>query len=459
MLLLASCFICLRSSAQSNQKIAPVQQVKLTSDTIYWEIPELNLGRMMRFSKLDSVGVFNNDVEKGQSFTFKMSTAGWTQEFKSSNTQKLVYPLAISKDGASKKLTLIFWPDLSSAIFDDTYRKANNTRISIEIPEVYELCYTAFSIAAMNRAPGSLQLANNTDYYKELVGRFAAQKDHPLITAVQTAISENGNAAFYSLCMDSYSYSFNNQSKLQKSATYTALGSRVKLADNLAMWEDFAAVSGFREFYQSKKNAYQQVADETKKNLSFETGWSWLEKNFSHRVNDYKVVLSPLAGSFYRTNDLLHNGYTEMIFFGNAFDKSSYKNISENAAHLLYQSGYFIAACKNYLIKANTSFKKDAQDKFGDFDVWADAGKEAFNFPGGYELFMEYLSQSCFLLYVKEAFKDEYSTIKFFRDRFMKQRGFKNFDQFLSTLESVYDKSPTRKIEDCIQGLFAGLKP
>lgn len=446
------------SGAQEYEQKAPAERIPLTTDTLYWEIPQLNLGRIMKFSDLDSINVFNNDVEKGQSYSFVLSTEGWKREFKSSNSSKLIFPLELSKNGATKQLKLIFWPDISHAEFNEPYRKANSGQLSFETPESYELCYVALSLAMAGKNTNYYPLNVNSDYYKEIISYFTAFSTHPLIQALQSAIRANGNTAFYSLCMDSYSYSFDAKGQLEKLPRYKNLGNRVRIEEDLALWQDFVKVSGFRKFYEEHAGFYKSMADEAKASLAFNDAWAWTEKNFSYRVNDYRFVLSPLSNSFYRRNELTHNGYAETLLFSHSFDKSSYKNINESSARFLYLSNYFVAGCRNYIQHMKDIDKQAILALFSDYDTWAEVGKEAFNYPDGSALFAEYLAQACFLLYVKQVDKDSYRTVKYLRDRFMKQRGFKQFEKFYNSLEKIYEANERKKLEALINVLLDELK-
>jgi len=347
---------------------------------------------------------------------------------------------------------------MSSADFDESYKSQNNGQVYVEIPETYELSYVAFSIAVGDKAP-NYGINVNSAYYKEVRDYFSPFSAHPLIKALQNALDANGNAAFFSICTDSYTYYFDAAGELQMQLRYKNFANRASFGEDIKLWQDFAKATSFRKFYETHKGLYKDIADNASPGIGFPKAWEWLEGNLDGKVNDYRFILSPLTASFYRKKDLTGNKYSESLLFGHSFDKSSFKNISESAARSLYLSSYFVAVAKNYLAANKTSYGAAITKVFDDFDTWAEMGKDAFNLSDGYALFSEYMAQSMFLLYIREFNKDDFATVKFFRERYMKQRGFKEFAKFYTTIEKLYDtKGTSKSLEKSINILLEELK-
>lgn len=443
-------------SAQKAEQIAPVQVFNLSSDTVYWQIPELNLGNSMKFSDMNASGSFNNDVEKDQHFTFIISSGDIKKEYKTSSTAKLVFPMEFRKDGVSKMLKLIFWPDLSKANYDDAYIKNSNGQLFVAVPEVYELCQVALALTLSSKE-NNYPVSYGSDYYNEVQEHFGAYKNDPLIQYLRTELDANGSSAFYSLSLDAYRYAFDKNDKLTAATQYAQLGSRSVLEGNTGLWEAFSKISGFRDFYAKHASLYNDIITETNAAMPFADAWPWIEKKLNRKINSFRISLSPLTNSFFRRKSFTQNKYSEAIFFGNGFNKSSYKNISEKAAQLLYTSSYFNAAIKSYVPLMAKDQDKAIVEMFSDYDAWAETGRDAFYYPDPKSLFDEYLAQAFFLLYVKEKADGEYRTVKYFRDRFMKQRGFKQFDKFYSALLKVAEAATPDK-EIPISALVEELK-
>jgi hypothetical protein len=445
--------------AQPPQLVSGPHTINLTSDTIYWQIPSLDLGSYLLFSKIDSFSWFNNDVEKDQQYNFILTNGSATTKFTTSPSHKVVEEVVFTRDGMSKKMLFVFWPNLSAAAYSDEYKKKMPGSINFEIPEVYELAYTALGLAVADKN-GNYPLNRSVDYYNEVQAYFAPYKNHPLIAALKKNISLAGGLSFNSLCMDAYSCTIDSNSQIQYIKPYTLLGSRSVLNENLALWEDFAKKSGFRQFYTAHIPYYNSLIKESETALEFNNAWKWIEQNCPGvKTTSYRFVISPVTPYIYKSKKFQADGFSESLFFANAFISSSYKNVNRKSATLLYLSGFFTAAFKNTYSAEDKENAALAEDVFSDLATWAETGKDAFRLPDAKTLFEEYLAQSAFLIYVKATAGADFRTLKFFRTRFMKQKGFKQFEKFYETLQKIWEKQgDVKNIAACVTPLLHALK-
>jgi hypothetical protein len=429
--------------AQETQYSYPPQKIEIFSDSINWEIPQLNLKNILKFSELEALGTFNNDVQKGQNYSFVINTGKIRKEFKISNSQKLIVPLLFTRADVTKELDLIFWPDRSTALFSDTYTKIHENFISYEVPDVYELANIVLSIA-IGEKDNNYPVDFESDYAKDVQNQFGKFNKHPLIMHIKESFEKNGTLAFYSLIADSYGYNFNASGELKEKSEYQYLGTRTSLRDSISLWEDFARKSDFHNFFEQHRKMYTDVSDELKSFVLFENARNWIENNFDKRKYSIKFVASPLS-IFFTFLNFHQSNLTETLFFGCGLNNSSYKNVNKKTAQFLYTKNYFISVLKNYFSLINKPDSIKINDMFGDFDAWAEVGMESYNYKNGQELFDEYLVNACFLLFAKDYSEDDYKVIKFFTDRNMKKRGFKQFDNFTRIFRNYINQEVIRQ--------------
>ena len=80
-----------------------------------------------------------------------------------------------------------------AAVFDESYRKSNRGRISIEVPEVYELVNVALALTETGITSPNL-IYQRSEYYKRLRTWFDPHRRHPAVLALDKALKESVNA-------------------------------------------------------------------------------------------------------------------------------------------------------------------------------------------------------------------------------------------------------------------------
>src|SRR5262245_55609274 len=77
-----------------------------------------------------------------------------------------------------------------AAVFDADYRKLYQGKISVEVPEVYELVNVAIAMTPTGLADRNL-VYHDSDYYAAMRSWFDPYRDHPALAALQEAL-KNG---------------------------------------------------------------------------------------------------------------------------------------------------------------------------------------------------------------------------------------------------------------------------
>lgn len=156
---------------------------------------------------------------------------------------------------------------IKAAVFDDAYKKANEGKTTVEVPEVYELVNVIFALTEYGKTSA---IRKGTDYYSQVIAHFTPYKSHPAVRTVDSLLSKS-TYAYDDLKMNSYSYAFQGD-KLMKSTVYDrrGWGEINKLTPYVPLLEQFAKQSGFRSFFQKHRSYYTSLITDFQKNKDVE---------------------------------------------------------------------------------------------------------------------------------------------------------------------------------------------
>lgn len=336
-----------------------------------------------------------------------------------------------------------------SSNFDKAYQAAHRGLIDVSIPEVYELVNIAIAMAPLNLEENQRYIQTRTKYYSEVKDRFSEFSNHPFVLSINNEIK---TGHYYDMKMNSYSYEF-MRGRIVKKPEYDRTGFPDHYANELdkfvPLMENFARVSGFREFYKDHKSFYHSQEDYFRNDIGLSHMIDWLRKQFpSVRAYDgYKVVFSPLIGGNQSVTWLESNGYRE------AQAHVDFPYLRKNDADTLPAEAWPLKRGEIVFTELNHAFINPTADRYaaqidraiGDRAFWTVPNTESDGYPKDLTVFEELMNWALVALYVDDnAPRTAKEPLEAALDRFMgeKGRGFQHFAAFKAALLDLYRKRP-----------------
>lgn len=347
----------------------------------------------------------------------------------------------------------------SSSDFSDDY-VAEKNKISLEIPETYELANVILYLSACS---GLTRNHPETDYTKRLEDHFGSLRNHRLIKTLNN-LCEDGDfwRVYYGFRENSVCFRFENERLVYDTPYKQVYYDRTWINGGyfrslLYMVQDFVDKSNFREFYRQNRAYYEQLEMRQSQLLPLKQMWEWLEKEFPQRMNSYKVVFSPLIGGSHSTQnfwrgELMDPYFREAVMYINspeAIDQND--SYSELLREGLMSGIVFTEIDHNYVNPTSRDHIDAIKTLIDDKDFWATEEAQQ-NYSSEYAIFNEYMTHALFCLYVIEHYKDEVAQqVVESRVRLMERRGYPKFEAFNNKLlalssnrkETLFDSYPT----------------
>jgi hypothetical protein len=203
---------------------------------------------------------------------------------------------------------------------------------------------------------------------------------------------------------------------------------------HLAQAEDFAKVSGFRNFYRENQAFYQEQLRRYRQKVPLRKMWTWLEERFPARHDCYKVVFSPLIGGSHETRHFSIKGFSETIMFISGPGEGD--DYSDAVGEALLARVVFAEIDHNYVNHVTKEYVSRVNKVIGKLNEW--------NKQSGYRsresTFNEYMTWAVFMLYAHDNYDDQ--TFKTVNERVANQminrRKFVRFREFSDELLRLY---------------------
>lgn len=329
---------------------------------------------------------------------------------------------------------------------DQSVRIIDQT-ITYETPMAFELMNIAFALTDTNIYSGNLNVYyNNIDtskkYYKEVMAKFAAFKDHKLIGQLNKALRKSILKYIYNL-QTGYNSVFIN-GKLEKDNHFSFMQ---KIWCNLnsvsrRTMQDFAQRSDFKSFYTQHLPYYQDNLERVKNYLQAPAIQKWLENEFPTRYDKYNIVTSPLMNGLHFTKRLNFKGdKTSIMWVADAerFDVSRYTK--EQVAGI-FTGVVFTEIDHNYVNPISDQYKKALNEVMGDNNRknWIKAEGDGKYYTSGYSIFNEYMTHAVYLAYTNTVYneKDQAVIEKSKISGMVNNRKYYRFEEFYKQLKTVY---------------------
>lgn len=216
----------------------------------------------------------------------------------------------------------------------------------------------------------------------------------------------------------------------------------------LPLINDFVKKSGFRKFYQQNRFYYDSLIVKQQKEVPVGKMWSWLQNNFTNKIQSYKVIFSPLilgshsTQNFYWTRDNRAGGwFSESVMFISSTEPiDRQKNISEEQKEALASGVVFTEIDHNYCNPISDRYRNQIDSAMSNREKWISVNGDGNIYEGAESVFNEYITHAVYVLYCYDTFKNakDFEFIKTSRETLMSQSRkyiqFKEFDEMLLDL-------------------------
>lgn len=322
------------------------------------------------------------------------------------------------------------------------------TGIELNIPELQELAYVAVALTPTGQADSNM-VDMTTAYYTEAMEHFRPWADHALIDTLAAHIRAPRD-------MDSYWYYY---AVVMNACAYRFEGGRILPErpdpplgfDNIpdpirahrGLFEDFARVSGFREFHRLQLPYYDSLKATYGDLNPVGRMQQWLEGRFGFGYESYTICFGPLVGGAHATtrSGRGRKGHTTM-FVSRA---EPFADLGANLNRMIHSRVVFTEIDHNFVNPESRRFRRDIRRALADRASWVDDTRNgAQAYESAQAVFNEYMTWSLFSLYCLDQYPE--ADVQDFLPRMERQmvedRGFIRFREFNRALMEVYRQQP-----------------
>lgn len=346
---------------------------------------------------------------------------------------------------------------IKAAVFTDAYKKANEDKTNIEVPEVYELINVVFALTDYGKTGA---IYKETPYYPAVMTHFSPYKTHPAVRTIDSLLAKSGDN-YSNLKMDSYAYRFVGD-KIQNGGIYDRVswGEVNQLEPYVPLLEQFAKVSNFRSFYQKHSAYYKTLIEDFRDNVDVVTMKSWLEKQFpTTHYSAFKVLFTPLVGHNQSANHFDDNGFSEAqahvdFPFVDAAQKKQPQALTKGQRMKII----FTELNHSYLNPEAEKYTKEIATAFNDLAKWSTPNTPSTNYNNPLSCFEEYMNYGLVTLLYYDLFdKKTFDVLSTNVEKGMvANRGFRRFREFDQELLKLYQtKKPGQTVADLYPAIIA----
>lgn len=338
--------------------------------------------------------------------------------------------------------------------FTKKYIQEHQGKFSVEVPEVHELANILVAISKIGQQDSNM-VDMTTPYYKEVLAYFSPYKNHPIMDVVNqniTKVFDNESYwYYYAMKMNACAYEFDKKGNIKNAGIIRKMGfsnSADPIIANLALIEDFARKSNFREFYKQHQPYYTELIEVYRKQNPITQQQAWLEEKFGFAYGNYRVTFSPLVGGAHSTQSIEDNGFSQTVMFVRRADLKPEYN--EKVNEMRNTRVVFTEIDHNFVNPTSDKYAKQIDEVFADRAKWVveSNGTSAYSSP--YNVFNEYMTWSIYSLYCLDKFsaEDNATFIPLMENQMEQRRGFVRFGDFNQQLISLYKENPKISMDE-----------
>lgn len=428
-IVLALTFLALPASAT-----APVPVLRSSSITVTVEAPDEKGPWTLKTEKPNVIQV---EVPAGKRHTYRFISDGGSVEVpvEAGKASELV----IEVGGVAHHVRID--GTRPAAVFDQRYQARHRGRVSVEIPEVYELVNVAIAVTPTGIDKPDL-VFQRSDYYTRMRRWFDRHRDHPLVAKLDTELKEGH---YGRIKANAYALEFDGKGRIVPSKVYDRIHRwrpSNPLLPFLADLQSFADATRFRRFYRANAPLYREQIAFYRDRADVAGMKRWLHRNFpdSKDFDTVKVIFSPLVAYSQESIEHKSNGFSELqphVNFPYPVDFQGLK--SERAATVARGNIVFTEMNHGYI----WSYREKHLDRIlkatGNRDHWVDRAKIGDSYRGG-GLFDEYMNWGLVTLRVVDHVpaEEQAELIERVERMMVERRGFRQFAAFDQALLALY---------------------
>ncbi|MGA0560287.1 DUF4932 domain-containing protein [Larkinella sp. VNQ87] len=347
--------------------------------------------------------------------------------------------------------------EAKAARFPDAYKKANQGKTLILIPEVYELINVVFALTTYGKTDA---IYKNTPYFQAVMAHFSPFAGHAAVRTIDSLLTQSEDH-YAPLKMDSYAYLFTGD-RITKEGTYdrTSWGEVNTLEPYIPLLEDFARKSKYRNFYRDHQSYYNGLILDFQQNIDVATMKRWLEQQFPRtRYSAVKVLFTPLVGWNQSANQFEDNGFSEahahvnFPFVGKNADRQPASLVKGQRMMII-----FTELNHSYLNPEADRYAKEIAVAYRDLSGWITTGKPSAGYSNPLSCFEEYMNYGLVTLLYSDLFDAAtFATLKTGLEKSMvENRGFQRFREFDEELLKLYqNRKPGQTVADLYPAIIA----
>jgi hypothetical protein len=333
-----------------------------------------------------------------------------------------------------------------NANFSANYIKKHRGKFDVEIPEVQELAKIMVALSIGGSTDSGITNMR-TPYYQEVKAHFSPFKQHPIIDSINKYIKDESDSSYwhyYTWKMSANAYTFTKEGKIVnkgiiRDMSFDEPGAPddpfVKYAELAA---DFAAKSGFRQFYALHKPYYDSLVKNYIKYNPLQEMKAWLESHFPYTYDYYLITYSPLTGGAHSTGSFEDNGFKQTVMYIAGVNINS--NYNQAVNEMSNSRVVFTEIDHNYVNPACDKYTKDIEEAMKEKAKWGKGLEDNSSYANPMSTFQEYMTWAVFSLYCLDKYKesDVLTFVERMETQMEKRRGFNNFKAFNRELMRLY---------------------
>ena len=268
----------------------------------------------------------------------------------------------------------------------------------VKFSETYELANIILALTPYCREDKN-EVNKYSAYYREVMTRFDQYSGHPAVQAAN--YSREAWDQLLSFRTDAVAFAFDGNGKLHRQHKFYAMGKEINaFEDHLPLVEDFARVSGFREFYKEKRPYFDSLRARYESTLFVPEIEAFLAKEFKVTPPDRpQIIVSPLVGRMHcqRTVDGVATSFISIPDY--VFDTGNIAGLDE-ADLAIGLHMFFTEIDHDYVNPASSRYKKRIRRQF-DPARW-DKGSGYADFK--LATFNEYMTWAVYDIFIRQHF-------------------------------------------------------